>query len=114
MTKPKVLVATILLVLSATALPKPMDVRLEISDDGRCMLQGKPVARSDLRVRLLELKAANPDVQLHVSGSPGASYAQIAPVMKLVEEAGLVGLRFVLEPPDASASAARASSAVHR
>ncbi len=82
-----------------------------MADDGRCTLQGKPVALSELRARLLELKAAHPDVQLHVAGSDKISYAQLAPVMKIVEETGLARLRFVMEPSSSSVSAPPASAA---
>ena len=107
MSTPKLLAAAISVVACANTFSKPVDVRLEISDDGHCTLQGKAVAPSDLRPRLLELKAANPDVQIHVTGSLRVSYSQMVPVMKLVEEVSPNRLRFAVEPPEASTSDAR-------
>jgi biopolymer transport protein ExbD len=112
MTTPGLLAAAAISVVAcANSLAKPVDAHLQISDDGRYTLQGKPVALSELRARLLDLKTAHPGVEIHVHGSDKLSYAQVAPVMKLVEETGLAPRALILAPPDAPTSSVTRPSA---
>jgi biopolymer transport protein ExbD len=90
----------------------PKEVRLEVTDTGSIVLEGKPVTEIQLPAQLNIIKENRPAVELHLTASPNASYAQLAPVMKIVQEAGLGRQGFVTASPrsDAPAFEAEASS----
>jgi biopolymer transport protein ExbD len=82
---------------------EPREVHLEVVAGGNVLLEGKPVSQAELPARLRLLKESKPRVQLRVTGSTDASFSQLAPVMKAVQDAGLERLRFVTTPSQSSA-----------
>ena len=87
--------------MSATNEPSKPQARLVVTDEGQYLLQGKVLSVAELEVALQALKRAQPDVDLHVVGSPKATYEQVAPAMHLVQRHGLEKLRFITgDPPN--------------
>ena len=68
---------------------EPRDVRLAVTDSGHYILAGKPVALSDLRAKLRELKSDGGPINLHVAGGSKAEYRFVMPAMQIVQEEGL-------------------------
>jgi biopolymer transport protein ExbD len=85
---------------------EPREVHLEVVAGGSVLLDGKPVSQAELPARLRVLKESTPRAQLRVTASPEASFSQLAPVMKAVQDAGLESLRFVTTPPQSGAAPA--------
>ena len=90
---------------------KPREVRLEVTDSGQYILSGRPVALTDLRAKLRELKSSGRPIDLHVmASSTTVEYRFIAPAMQIVQEEGLAKLGFITVPPTAPDSSASTSS----
>lgn len=73
---------------SASEASEPQ-VRLIVDDDGQYQLQGKALDLAELDAALRALKVAQPNVGLHVVGSPKAAYEQVAPAVRLARQHGL-------------------------
>lgn len=102
-------VLTVMMTASATAgdAARPRDVTLLVTDSGRYVLSGKPVAFADLRARLQELKSSGKPVNLHVVGGPKVGYQAVQQALQIAQEEGLIKVAFVMAPsaaPDTSAS----------
>jgi biopolymer transport protein ExbD len=65
------------------------NARLIVTDEGKYLLQGKTLGLVELDAALQSLKEAQPDLDLHVVGSAKATYEQVAPAMRLVQQHGL-------------------------
>jgi biopolymer transport protein ExbD len=89
---------------------QPQSVALVIAADGKYLLQGKPVADSELKERLLDLRNKYKSVDFHVVGAPEVSYERAAFAVKAAQEAGLLHKQALLTPPSPqSAPASRAT-----
>ena len=84
----------------------PRDVRLEVTDSGRYILSGQPIALADLRAKLRELKSSSGPINLHVTATPNVTYTDVARAMQIVQEEGLAKIGLVTVPPVESGSSA--------
>ncbi|MGQ3054486.1 MAG: ExbD/TolR family protein [Roseateles sp.] len=77
------------------------EAHLFVTDDGQYLLQGKAIGLPELDDALQALKAAQPDVELHLVGSSKVTYEQVPPAMRLVQKHGLAKIGvFAGDPPD--------------
>ena len=118
---PRLLAGVLALGASAAAvstdLETPRDARLEVTDAGRYILDGQPVALEDLRAKLRELKSGSGPINLHVNGGPKVPYSAIMPVIQIAQEEGLAKVGVITVPPTAAdlpASRAQATAPVNR
>jgi biopolymer transport protein ExbD len=95
---------------TADASPQPREVRLEVTDSGQYILAGQPVALSDLRARLHELKSIGSPINLHVTGGPKVEYRYVMPAMQVVQEEGLGKVGLLTVPPAEPEPSASGSS----
>jgi biopolymer transport protein ExbD len=83
------------------------DVRLEVTESGGYILEGKPVLLSNLRVGLRELKSSGERINLHITSRGNVEYKYLMPAVQIAQEEGLAKVGLVTVPaaaPDASAS----------
>ena len=99
------------IVAAASGSPaEPREVRLEVTNSGQTILAGKPVALTDLRARLRDLKSTGAPINLHVIGGPKVTYESVMPVMQIVQEEGLSKVGLLTSQPAALDSSSSASS----
>ncbi len=89
---------------------QPRYVELLVTDSGQYMLAGKPVALSELRARLRELKSSGAPIDLHIKGDPKVKYKLIMPAVQIAQEEGLAKVGFIAGPAAAPDSATSPSS----
>ena len=81
--------------LSAPAKP----VVVSLAKSGGIFWNSAPVTEAQLRARLLEAAAANPETQVIVRGDAGIAYGELIRVLDLVRGAGLVNLGLATQNP---------------
>jgi biopolymer transport protein TolR len=64
-------------------------VTVTVDGAGKVFLNNSEIARAELEKQLLALKAANPDVSLHLRADERVPYGPVAKVMAAIEHAGI-------------------------
>jgi biopolymer transport protein ExbD len=86
------------------------DVRLEVTDSGGCILDGRPVLLADLRTRLRELKSTGGRINLHITSRGSVEYKHLMPVVQIAQEEGLAKVGLITIPAAATGASARPPS----
>ena len=79
--------------------PKPLAVRLTIDAQGHYVLDQARVSLEDLRQRLAQLAAREPQPALHIWADRQARYDAVAQGLSAAQRAGLQKVGFVTEQP---------------
>jgi len=85
---------------SSPSLAKPQTKAITITEDGRIFLDAYPVTMVELEQRLLDLRAANPNLPVIVKGDAHVQYEKVMDVLDLlsrleISQLGLVTQRIV-------------------
>lgn len=71
---------------------KPLQLQLDIADDGTYRLDGRLLTPSELGARLGEAAISDPRAVLRVHGSSGADYQQVVTVLAEARRQGIANL----------------------
>jgi biopolymer transport protein ExbD len=71
---------------------KPLQLQLDIADDGSYRLDGRLLTPSDLGGRLAEAAISDPRAVLRVHGSSGADYQQVVTALAEARKQGIANL----------------------
>ncbi|SDR13779.1 biopolymer transporter ExbD [Pseudoxanthomonas sp. CF125] len=71
---------------------KPLQLQLDIGDDGSYRLDGRLLPQSELGARLGDAALSDPRVVLRVHGSSGADYQQVVTVLAEARKQGIANL----------------------
>ena len=71
---------------------KPLQLQLDIADDGSYRLDGRLLASSELAGRLAEAAISDPRAVLRVHGSSGADYQQVVTALAEARKQGIANL----------------------
>ena len=71
---------------------KPLQLQLDIADDGTYRLDGRLLTPSELDARLGDAAISDPHAVLRVHGSSGADYQQVVTVLAEARKQGIVNL----------------------
>ncbi len=85
---------------NSPSLAKPQTKAITINESGQIFLDAYPVTLDELRTRLGQLKAANPELPVVVKGDTVVQYGKVMDVLELlgqldITELGLVTQRLV-------------------
>ncbi len=86
-------------VKAAPTSPSTEPVRLSIDANGVIFLDAQPIEADALRLKLGEIAARRPVPEVQLRADKAARFERVALVMSLVQEAGLMKIGFVTEPP---------------
>jgi biopolymer transport protein ExbD len=78
---------------------KAETISLAIDADGALFWNGAALRRGDLDARLTEAARRQPQPELHLRADRNTRYEQLAQIMSSAQQAGLVRIGFVTEPP---------------
>ncbi|MET0582061.1 MAG: biopolymer transporter ExbD, partial [Pseudoxanthomonas sp.] len=71
---------------------KPLQLQLEVGDDGSYRLDGRPLSASETWERLGEAAISDPNAVLRVHASSGADYQQVVTALAEARNRGIVNL----------------------
>lgn len=71
---------------------KPLQLQLDIADDGSYRLDGRPMTPSELGARLGDAAISDPRAMLRVHGSSGADYQRVVTALAEARRQGIVNL----------------------
>lgn len=71
---------------------KPLQLQLDIADDGTYRLGGRLLTPSELSARLGDAAISDPRAVLRVHGLPGADYQQVVTVLAEARKQGIANL----------------------
>lgn len=77
---------------------KPEHVQLGIRQDGRLFWNGELTEKADLRKRMSQSAALNPQPEIHIRADRLVPYENVARVMSMASKAGLNRIGFVTDP----------------
>lgn len=77
---------------------KPEHVQLGIRQDGRLFWNGELTEKTDLRKRMSQSAALNPQPEIHIRADRLVPYENVAQVMSMASKAGLNRIGFVTDP----------------
>jgi len=85
---------------NSPSLAKPQTKAITINENGQVFLDAYPVSMDELRTRLGQLKAANPELPVVVKGDTVVQYGKVMDVLELlgqldIPQLGLVTQRLV-------------------
>jgi biopolymer transport protein ExbD len=87
---------------TASTAPPPQDsikpVQLEVTADGRYLLEEREVAYAELESELLRLRGENPELKLRLGADEAVPYGQVARAMAVVERAGITKISVLTVP----------------
>ncbi len=79
--------------------PKPVVFRLLVDAQGRYVLDQSPLSLTDLRDKLAQLAARDPQAALHIWADRQAQYDAVAQAMSAAQMAGVQKIGFVTDKP---------------
>ncbi len=79
--------------------PKPVVFRLLVDAQGRYVLDQSPLSLTDLREKLAQLAARDPQAALHIWADRQAQYDAVAQAMSAAQMAGVQKIGFVTDKP---------------
>jgi biopolymer transport protein ExbD len=82
---------------SAPSLAKPQTKAITIAQDGQVFLDAYPVTIDELRSRLGQLKAANPELPVVVKGDTVVQYGRVMEVLELLGQLDITQLGLVTQ-----------------
>jgi biopolymer transport protein ExbD len=80
---------------------KPETVTLAIDERGLVYWNREPVAMAELRARLAQAAAQQPQPDVHLHADKGTRYQELAQVMAAAQNAGLQKMGFITDPGEA-------------
>lgn len=80
------------------SLAKPQTKAITISDTGQIFLDTYPVSLDELRTRLAEYKAANPELPVVIKGDTVVQYGKVMEVLELLGQLDITQLGLVTQP----------------
>ena len=83
----------------------PRDAHLEITEDGRYVLDSQQIGESELKHQLRTLRSEGTPVRLQIYAHAAAKHEAVGRAMKAAQDAGIDTLAFVTSPPPVAASA---------
>jgi biopolymer transport protein ExbD len=82
---------------SSPSLAKPQTKAVTINESGQIFLDAYPVTLDELRTRLGQLKAANPELPVVVKGDTVVQYGQVMDVLELLGQLDITQLGLVTQ-----------------
>jgi biopolymer transport protein ExbD len=77
----------------------PQNVQISVNAQGLVFWNGQVVNAPSLKSRLLDLAKTKPQPDVHIHGDEAVPYAVIGRIVLVCQQAGLIKLHFVTEPP---------------
>jgi biopolymer transport protein ExbD len=93
-------------VKAAPATSRADTIRLAIEADGTLRWDASVIDPEQLKTRLAEAARKEPQPELHLLADKAARYESIARVLSAAQEAGIVRMGFVTDPPAPDSAAA--------
>ena len=90
----------------ATPGTAPQFVTLVVDAAGQAYLQDEPLSQAALAARLRSIGAEQPDTEVQLRADAAVPYGRVVEVMGAAQQAGLMRIGFVAEPPPAGAGEA--------
>ena len=84
---------------AATASEAPKFVTLVVDKTGQIFLDDKPIALAELKSRLTQTAAQNPDTEVQLRADEAVPYGKVVEVMGAAQKAGLNRIGFVADAP---------------
>ncbi len=82
---------------SSPSLAKPQTKAITINESGQLFLDAYPVTLDELRTRLGQLKAANPELPVVVKGDTVVQYGKVMEVLELLGQLDITQLGLVTQ-----------------
>lgn len=82
---------------SSPSLAKPQTKAITINENGQIFLDAYPVSLDELRTRLGQLKAANPELPVVVKGDTVVQYGKVMEVLELLGQLDITQLGLVTQ-----------------
>ena len=82
---------------SSPSLAKPQTKAVTINESGQIFLDAYPVTLEELRTRLSQLKAANPELPVVVKGDTVVQYGKVMEVLELLGQLDITQLGLVTQ-----------------
>jgi biopolymer transport protein ExbD len=82
---------------SSPSLAKPQTKAITINESGQIFLDAYPVSLDELRTRLGQLKAANPELPVVVKGDTVVQYGRVMEVLELLGQLDITQLGLVTQ-----------------
>lgn len=82
---------------SAPSLAKPQTKAITIAEGGQIFLDAYPVSLDELRTRLGQMKAANPELPVVVKGDTVVQYGKVMEVLELLGQLDITQLGLVTQ-----------------
>ncbi|ARO86911.1 biopolymer transporter ExbD [Nitrosospira lacus] len=82
---------------NAPSLAKPQTKAITINESGQIFLDAYPVTLDELRTRLGQLKAANPELPVVVKGDTVVQYGKVMDVLELLGQLDITQLGLVTQ-----------------
>ena len=86
---------------AATASEAPKFVTLVVDKTGQIFMDDKPIALAELKSRLTQTAAQNPDTEVQLRADEAVPYGKVVEVMGAAQKAGLNRIGFVADAPAA-------------
>jgi biopolymer transport protein ExbD len=77
----------------------PQNIQISVDAQGTVFWNGQVVNNQSLKSRLSSLAKATPQPEIHIHGDEAVPYAAIGRIVWACQQAGLIKLHFVTEPP---------------
>ena len=77
----------------------PQNVQISVDVQGTVFWNGLVVAEKALKSRLADLSKVTPQPEVHIHGDEAVPYAVVGRIVLACQQAGLIKLHFVTEPP---------------
>jgi biopolymer transport protein ExbD len=82
---------------NAPSLAKPQTKAITINESGQIFLDAYPVTMEELRTRLSQLKAANPELPVVIKGDTVVQYGTVMDVLELLGQLDITQLGLVTQ-----------------
>jgi biopolymer transport protein ExbD len=82
---------------NSPSLAKPQTKAITINENGQIFLDAYPVSLDELRTRLAQLKAANPELPVVVKGDTVVQYGKVMDVLELLGQLDITQLGLVTQ-----------------
>jgi biopolymer transport protein ExbD len=82
---------------NSPSLAKPQTKAITINENGQIFLDAYPVSMDELRTRLGQLKAANPELPVVVKGDTVVQYGKVMDVLELLGQLDITQLGLVTQ-----------------
>ena len=79
---------------------KPENINVSVTKEGQVYWnEARLTGKEDLQARLLKVAKADPQPEVHIHGDTGTRYEPVGRVVLAAQQAGIVKLGFITEPP---------------